>query len=210
MTTGDSDLELLDRWGRGDRSAGAELLERHFDALYRFFCNKAQDGVEDLMQQTMLACVEGRARFRGDSSFRTYMFRAARLELYDYYSRRSRGATPVELEMTSVADLGTSPSGVLARRQDERVLLEALRRIPLPYQIVLELSLWEELSGAEIGEILEIPEGTVRSRLRLAMDRLREQMQLLGGPSTPMLDTADDLQAWAARMRGGLGRSGEE
>lgn len=160
------------------------------------------------MQQTLLACVEGRERFRGDASFRTYMFQAARRQLYAHYARSSRA--PIDFEITGVADLGTSPSGMLGRKEDERILLEALRRLPLQHQIVLELSLWEELSSPEIGEILEIPDATVRSRLRLAMDRLRDGVVALSGDGTggPLMDTPDDFRAWAKRLRKALGREG--
>ena len=50
------DGTLLEAWAAGDRAAGATLLERHHQILYRFFRNKVSSGVEDLMQQTMLAC----------------------------------------------------------------------------------------------------------------------------------------------------------
>src|ERR1041385_8354720 len=86
----DRDFELLQAWSQGDRAAGSLLFERHFDALHRFFRNKAQDGVADLVQQTLLACVEGRSRFRGDASFRTYLFQTARFQLYAYYRARRR------------------------------------------------------------------------------------------------------------------------
>jgi RNA polymerase sigma-70 factor (ECF subfamily) len=193
-------LELLERWGQGDRAAGAELFERHFDALYRFFCNKVQDGAEDLIQQTVLACVEGRARFRREASFRTYLFQTARFQLYAYYRRRNQDRN-LDLETVSVADLGTSPTGVIARKEDERLLLEALRRIPAPYQVLLELYLWEDLSGAEVGEILELSEAAVRSRLRHANDRLRTELVAMAGDECMLPDTVDDLQAWAKRIR---------
>jgi RNA polymerase sigma-70 factor (ECF subfamily) len=198
-----TDFELLERWGEGDRESGAKLFERYFGALFRFFENKAQDSIEDLVQQTLLACVEGRARFRRESSFRTYLFQTARFQLYAHYrSRNRRRSRELDFELTSVADLGTSPSGVIARKQDERLLLEALRRIPLEHQVLLELYLWEDLSASEIAEILEVTEYHVRSRLQLAHDGLRKQLAAMTGESCKLMDTVDDLQAWAKRTRG--------
>src|SRR6185436_6575853 len=71
------DAELLSAWRGGDEKAGAELFERHFEALFRFFRNKAGDQAEDLVQETFLACLSGPA-FRGEASFRTYLFTVAR------------------------------------------------------------------------------------------------------------------------------------
>ena len=74
------DFETLDRWRAGDRAAGNELLRRHFDGLYRFFRNKVDEGVDDLIQRSFLACVESKDRFRKQASFRTYLFTVARHE----------------------------------------------------------------------------------------------------------------------------------
>jgi len=60
-----TDSELFDAWLRGDARAAAELFERHFDAIARFFRNKVIEGHEDLVQQTFAACLESRDRFRG-------------------------------------------------------------------------------------------------------------------------------------------------
>lgn len=195
-----SDFELLDAWGLGDRAAGSALYHRHFPALYRFFRNKVDDAVPDLVQRTFLACVESRERFRRESSFRTYLFHTARFQLYLHYRDLKRNPA-LDFAVISAADLRTSPSDLIARKQDGRLLLEALRRIPIDHQIVLELSFWEEMSGPEIAQVLGLPEGTVRSRLRRAGLRLRAELQGLGGQLDPMRDTADDLTAWAGRVR---------
>src|SRR5262249_11744072 len=85
----------------------------------------------------------------------------------------------IDLSITSLADLRTSPSQRVARNEEEQLLVAALRRIPLEYQIALELAYWESLSGPEIAAVLEIPENTVRSRLSRARQALREQIELL-------------------------------
>lgn len=194
-----SDFELLDQWGAGDLAAGSELFERHFDTLYRFFRNKVDNELQDLMQRTLLACVEGRTRFRRESSFRTYLFQTARFQLYAHY-RDLRRAKHLDFAVITAADLQASPSGIIARKQDFRLLLEALRRIPVDHQIVLELTFWEELSGPEIAQVLGIPEPTVRSRLRRASERLRAELVALGGTDTQLRETGDDLQLWARRL----------
>lgn len=199
-----SDFALLDLWEGGDRHAGDRLFERYFDALFRFFRGRVTSGVEDLVQQTLLACIEGRKRFRRDASFRTYLFQVARFQLYAHYRQRNRASLLV-FEITQIADLDTSPTGQMTRKEEEQLLLEALRRIPLQYQLVLELTLWEGMTGREVAAILDMPEGTVRSRLRLATARLREEMQSIGGAAHPLAKLDDDLEAWARRIRETLG-----
>jgi RNA polymerase sigma-70 factor (ECF subfamily) len=87
-----SDAELLDAWRAGDQSAGDDLFQRHFDALYRFFSSKLSSGVEDAIQQTLLGCVEARDRFRGDGSFRSFLFAIARHQLLAAFRTRARDA----------------------------------------------------------------------------------------------------------------------
>lgn len=202
MQSGDgpSDSELFEAWARGDASAGSALFDRHFASLYRFFRNKAPDAVEDLIQETMLACTKAKASFRGDSSFRTYLFTIARHELYAHLeSRRRKASREEELGTLSVADLGTSPSGALARRRDQALLLRALRGIPLDLQVVLELAFFEDLSGSEIAEIVGVPEGTVRSRLRRAKEALREELerQATAGDEAALAESRQDFDGWA-------------
>ena len=171
-----TDGELLAQWSAGSRAAGNELIERHFDTVHRFFRNKVGSDLEDLMQQTFLACVEARARYQGQASFKTFLLAIARNQLFTHYSKRRREV--LDFTLTSVHDLGTSPTGVLAKREDEHLLSEALRRVPLDAQVVLELAYWEGLDGTEIAQVLEVPLNTAYSRLRRAklalLDRLRD------------------------------------
>jgi RNA polymerase sigma-70 factor (ECF subfamily) len=200
---GRSDAELLDAWRAGDRDAGGELFERHFEALYRFFCNKVDDGVDDLIQQTLLACVQAKEGFRGASSFRTWLFTIARHELYEHWRGRAKRAAE-DIGEISVIDLGTSPSGLLARRREHQVLLAALRSIPLDLQVALELFYWEQLDGPELARALEIPEGTARSRLRRAREALTERIAALRGAADPTTASQRDLDEWAASLRAEL------
>jgi RNA polymerase sigma factor (sigma-70 family) len=198
------ELRLLERWRAGDARAGTVLFERYFPGLYRFFRNKVTDGVEDLVQETFLACVRNADRFRGESSFRSYVFRAAQSKLYDHYRRRHK-RDAIDFGVTSAQDLGESPSRLLAREEDEGVLLAALRRLPVEQQIVLELFYVERLTASTIREVLEVPEGTVRSRLRRAREQLREEVRAVAADPQRVEQSLADLDAWADRLRrGGL------
>lgn len=205
------DEELFAAWRGGDAKAGAELFERHFDALFRFFRGKTHDGVEDLVQQTFLSCLSGPA-FRGEASFRTYLFVIARNALHAHFVKLGRARGETDIGEVSVADLGPSPSGLAAKRAEERLLLEALRNIPLDLQIAVELYYWESMPAPELAVVLGIPEGTVRSRLRRAREALDEALARLTDDAALLASTTTDLDAWASRVRDRVqppGRSGE-
>ncbi|MCA9648970.1 MAG: sigma-70 family RNA polymerase sigma factor [Myxococcales bacterium] len=198
------DFELLERWRGGDAEAGNQLLKRHFDALYRFFTNKLPDHADDLIQATMMACVRGVGSFRKECGFRAFLFVVARHELYRWIRKHRRSRVVFDPSLVSVADLGPSPSTALAQRKEQRLLLMALRRIPLDLQIVLELHYWEGLSTRELGEAMEIPQGTVKSRLRRAREALEQAMGELGESQAEVRATLDDLEHWVAGIRANL------
>ncbi|MFO0614563.1 MAG: RNA polymerase sigma factor [Polyangiaceae bacterium] len=195
-----ADDELFAAWKGGDTKAGTELFERYFDVLFRFFRNKTEDGAEDLVQQTFLSCLSG-PPFRGDSSFRTYLFTIARNALYGHWEKRGRAAADADLSEVSVADLGPSPSAIVAKRREERLLLEGLRNIPIDHQIVLELYYWEDLSGPELAMVFGVAEPTIRSRLRLAREALDKALSRLTDDRALLESTMTDLDTWAKRLR---------
>jgi len=198
------DIELLEAWRAGDTHAGSELFERHFRSLSRFFASKLAEDVDDALQATFLACVEGRHRIRDGASFRAYLFAIARRELFAHY-RRKRAARLPDIEELSVVDLAPSPSLVVAKKAEERVVLEGLRRLPLDYQIVLELTYWEDMSDREVADVLEIPHGTVKSRIRRARLALDERIEQLAAAPAVLASTRQNLDAWARGLREHVG-----
>lgn len=195
------DIELLEAWRGGDQAAGTELFDRHFRALYRFFRNKSVDGVDDLVQLTFLGCLEGRDRLRGDASFRTYMFAIARNQLYRYWHKRNKARDDTDFESTSIHDMTPSPSSVMAKQAEERILLEALRRIPLDFQIALECYYFENMRGPQISEVLDVPEATVRSRIRRGLEHLRRQIEVVANSASLLESTLMNLDGWAQSVR---------
>jgi RNA polymerase sigma-70 factor (ECF subfamily) len=188
-----SDLELLDAWQAGDHVAGEELFDRHFDPVMRFFRNKLDQGCEDLVQQTFLACLEARDRFRRESSFRTFLFAVAHNVLRNHLRSKRRRGPEIDFSRESVWGIAPSPSTILTRHRNQERLLDALRRIPVEHQVALELHYWEDLTAAEIAAVLTIPTGTAKTRLRRAKALLVEQLQDEAG---------DDLDARARGLKG--------
>lgn len=200
VSTVADDLELLDAWRAGDRAAGNQLFDRHFESIRRFFANKAGRDTEDLVQRTFLGCIEGSTRFEGRSSFRTFLFGVANNILREHL-RRKRRDERIDPATHSVADLGAGPSSIVAKKVEHRLLLEALRSIPVQFQVALELYFWEDLTGTELGEILGLPENTARSRVRRGKELLEKALRGLEARPEDIESTAGNLDRWAADVR---------
>ncbi|MEM9454339.1 MAG: RNA polymerase sigma factor [Myxococcota bacterium] len=177
-----TDEELIERWRAGDEEASGLLLARYDTPLHRFFANKVGVDTDDLVQRTVLACLEGSHRFVGRGSFRSFLFGIAYNVLRKHFERSHRSS--IEFDVESVVDLGASPSTMLARGREHELMLQALRLVPVDYQVVLELYYWEDMKQREIAGVLEVPEATVRTRIRRGKERLKTLMAELGASSS--------------------------
>lgn len=199
-----TDADLVSQWRNGDRRSGAALFERHYPAIARFFHNKIDDGMRDeLVQKVFLACLEKPAGFRGEASFKTYLFGIAHHILNDHLRARTRKSRreDVDVDLLSVIDLGQSPERPIVEHQEQRALLEALRRIPVGYQVVLELHYWERLTAADIGLTLGIPLGTAKTRILEGRKALEAALTKIDVSREILQSTLDDLDGWASRVR---------
>lgn len=200
-----TDAALLAAWQGGDLGAGEALFARHFDAVLRFFRFKAADACDELVQRTFTACLEKRDALRDAASFRAFLFGIARFELLRHY-QRAAGKREIDLGAVSLVDLDPSPSRIAARNEEQRLLADALRRIPVDLQVVIELHYWEELSTAEIADVLGIPPGTVKSRLRRAREALEQRLRANALSAARVQSTLAhleaDLRASEARIEG--------
>ncbi|MBL8948298.1 MAG: sigma-70 family RNA polymerase sigma factor [Myxococcales bacterium] len=195
------DLELLAAWRDGNVAAGNQLFRRHFDSIYAFFRGKLGAEAEDLTQDTFHALVRSREAVARAQSFRGYLFATARSKLYDALRRRHGGAKDWDPLTESLAAIEMSPSHAVAARREQQLLIDALRRLPIELQVIVELHYVEQMRGPELAEALDLPEGTVRSRLRRALEQLRERMHELTDDAGLVGTTLSDLSRWAAELR---------
>jgi RNA polymerase sigma factor (sigma-70 family) len=197
----EDDRALLLAWGRGDRQAGAALIERNYDGIERFFSSKAGDRQNDLTQQTFLRCAEGAAGYRGESSARAFLFGIARNVLFEHIRGRVRdGGRPPDFDTSSVVDLMPGVVTQIGQNAEQRQLILALQRLPLELQIVVELFYWEEFSIDELAECVKVPAGTIKSRLHRIRALLRESLE--GLPPSDEPDGARTLlERWLLRVR---------
>ena len=197
----EDDAELLLAWRAGDTASGEQLFERYYPAIARFFANKLRGDPADLIQETFVACLRGRDRIAADGRFRSYIFGVAYNLLRLHYRRHRVDAERLDFGSVSAADLSPGAGSMLVQGAEQLLLLEALRRIPVECQVVLELFYWEDMTSASIAEVLDEPHGTVRTRIRRARALLEQALGELATDPGVLRRTLEDLEGWAGKIR---------
>lgn len=195
----DDDLRLVQAWLDGDRRACDNLLAAYYDSVYRFFEVKVPASAADLTQTTMLACVKGVRTFEARASFRTYLFAIARRQLaYHLREQMRRQATQHDPEQLPASR--TTASRLVARKEEQRLLLHGLALLGEEQRAALLLYYWENLSTAEVGDVLSISASAVSSRLLRARHALHEAID--GATSQPAMAqrVLADLEGWLASL----------
>lgn len=186
-----SDREYVEAFLSGRREAGSTLVDRYYGRVLGFFRNKAPSAAHDLAQQVFVECFAGLGELRDAGRFRAFLFAVACNQLRKHYASRRRDDERLDFGTVSAVDLDPSPSRVVANRQEQRLVLEGLRRIPVDYQVALELVFWEEMTAEEIAEVLDLPLGTVKTRIRRAKQLLGEAVAALAADGAGRLAEGD-------------------
>ncbi len=168
----------------GDPAQLAPLFERHnatvFRYLYQLTRNRALS--EDLTQEVFLRVLKYAASFNEHLGFRPWLYGMARNVCHDS-RHKTRGET-AESEMSEFQSREPLVQEVMEQQQNEKLLAEALRRLPDDKREVLELSRFHGLRYEEIGSILGCEVGAVKVRVYRALKALREQFLELSGGQT--------------------------
>ena len=162
-----------------------ELAMPLFDQLYNFARWLTQDAseAEDLVQETYAKALRGFAGFQVGTNFRAWMYRILRNTfLTSRAGLKSAGSSEEELEVLASTD--PSPEAILVDKANREMVQQSLAELPLQFRDVLLLCEVEEMSYAEIAQVLAIPIGTVMSRLHRARKALRQLLieKSKGGP----------------------------
>ena len=171
----DDDATLIQRWASGDRIAGQKLLLRHEPELSRFFWAQQPSDADDLTQETMLAIVEAVDRFRGEASFRGWLFRIGANLRKDEY-RKNAGRVHLSIEDHDVAD-HSDPLGEAGASEMEARLRTGLRQLPRLQREVFLLRAQQGMEYEEICTALGTTPGAARVHYHHAVKRLKELMQ---------------------------------
>ncbi|MCH9682326.1 MAG: RNA polymerase sigma factor [Deltaproteobacteria bacterium] len=201
----DTDADLFERWAAGDAAAGEALTRRYFIIVRAYFLTKVPFDYEDLVQDTFSRLLVRREHFQGRSSFRVYLFGIAHMVLLEHFRARRRNER-IDPMASSAADLGGArASSIIAEREHQRLLFDALRGLVLHEQELLELYYWQGLTAGEIAALHEAPEPTIRSRIRAALKRLGTGYRELRGQVHERELNDDDFEGWMKEVQAGLG-----
>lgn len=167
------DSVLIKRLSAGDEEALGTLMDRYGGALLHFAHRLVGDMqlAEEIFQDTMLKAWQQAGTFRLDGHLKAWLFRVARNNAIDYMRKKR---VPLE-EFTTC--LETAATTFRPEREAERAWLStavvnAIGDLPPAYREVIDLRFFHQLCYQEIGDVLGIPLGTVKSRLNYAIQRL--------------------------------------
>lgn len=170
------DAALVARARRGDDDAFRVLVERHQDAVARTIYGMlgAGDDADDVGQETFVRFYNALDSFRGESSVRTYLVRIAMsCALNAVRSQKRRELRFVRDDVALEAAADPADGIVLSDDAQGARIRAALDGLSAEHRAVVVLRLLEERSTKETAEILQVPEGTVLSRLSRAVKQLR-------------------------------------
>jgi len=178
-----SDEELVSRFKNDDSSSFVELVDRYKRGLYRMFYRTLRNpaDAEDMTQEVFLRAYANLKDFRGDSSFKTWLYRIA-INLVTNLKKSGRYNKEIIGEESVSSDTRTNPKllETLIDKDRAELVKNAMNSLPEKQRITLSLRLEKDLKNREIAEILGCPVGTVKANLFHAICRLRKILEETG------------------------------
>ena len=179
------DAALVERCRRGDVAAFEPLVEKYRQRVYRLAYNVLRDAEDalDVAQEAFIRAYQAIGSFRGQSAFYTWLFRITVNVAADRARQRAAQGRAFGTERVeegdwdrTLVDRGAAPDDAAARAEERERIRRALATLPEHHRTIIMLSDLEGLSYREIAEVLDIPMGTVMSRLHNARKRLRSAL----------------------------------
>ena len=187
------DRDIIERVLGGDNDAFSLLVEKYQTKVYNLALRMSgnEDDAFDLAQDSFVRAWRNLGSFQFESSFSTWLFRLTSNICLDFLRAKKRRAA-VSLTVTdeedeesqlAVPDPGKTPEEAVIAAEDRALLTRALNELPADQRQILTLRAIDDLSYAEIAEILHLQEGTVKSRLSRARTALRNKLLQIGNKS---------------------------
>jgi RNA polymerase sigma-70 factor (ECF subfamily) len=180
-----ADIRRITEMAQGDASGLSEIYDRHSTAVYSLALrivreeSEAEDVVQEVFAQAWRQADRYDARRGSVIAWLLIMTRTRAIDrLRMRQARPDRQSTPDPLVLEQLPAAGEDPASGLVAQEDEQRVREALEELPLLQRIAIELAFFEGLSQSEIAERLEQPLGTVKTRIRMGLLKLRD---VLGG-----------------------------
>jgi RNA polymerase sigma-70 factor (ECF subfamily) len=183
----DAEVDYLARYREGEAQAFRQLVDAYRERMLQFFYRLCwdRDRAEDLVQELFLKLMLGSKRYRPEGRMSTFVYRVATNLWIDHYRQQrprprfhsfDQVVLPGDDAPTTVDYAGSEPTPPqqLADGEERAALRRALERLTEPHRIVFELAVYQERPYGEISELLQIPVGTVKSRMHNAVAALKE------------------------------------
>jgi RNA polymerase sigma-70 factor (ECF subfamily) len=184
------DETLLGQYQQGDRAAFGELLVRHRRPVYNFILRYMGDRnqAEDLLQEVFLRIVQGAGDFKGESKFTTWLYTIARNLCIDtarkmVFRRHASLDGPSHCEdgdgpslMDRIPNSGAAVDREAIGKELQPQLARAVEALVHEQREVFVMREYLSLPFKEIADIVGVPENTVKSRMRYALEKLRESL----------------------------------
>lgn len=182
-----SDSALVRASQEGDAEAFDRLVEAHYRSVYNtaYRMLRTPSAASDATQATFVRVWEALSSFRGDASFSTWLYRITMNVCLDELRRNKNKPLSLTVEdddgeaprQRDIPDFSDEPASTAEQRQLQELVHEAIGRLSEDFRAVIVLYDIRGLSYQEIGDALEIPLGTVKSRLNRARQALREEIE---------------------------------
>ena len=171
---------LTEKLKKGDREAFEALISEYQQKIYAlsFSLLGNHEDALDTVQEVFIKIYKNISSFNGDSALSTWIFRITKNACYDHLRKNKKF---IEGEIPeNMADASPLPDEVFQKKEVRRAVREALHSLPTKYKTVLLLREYEGLSYGEISKVLDISEGTVKSRISRAREYLLKEISKNG------------------------------
>jgi RNA polymerase sigma-70 factor (ECF subfamily) len=178
----DEDRALIREFvDRHDGHAFEKLVQKHLAGMRRLLYglfNGNREDMEDAEQEVLLSLFRSLPGFRGDSSFKTYLYRLCRNRSIDMLRKRRRDRRIIEFARKNRPPQGEDPEELVLNREKREEILQDLQSLDKEERTLVILKDIEGMSVRELSDIMGIPEGTVKSRLHRTRGKL---VEMIGG-----------------------------
>lgn len=173
---------IIARARRGDADAFEQLVAAYRDQVFRLalrMCGSEADA-DEVAQEAFLSAWKGLPNFRGDSQFSTWLYQLTSHAAIDLMRREKRQIAAEDITGVSAPDPAPGPQQQAERSEQRQAVRDAIMQLTPEYRQIVVLRFLEELSYEEIGAMLTLPSGTVKSRLNRARAQLKEILSRSG------------------------------